>query len=97
MTMEEAVRYAGSASDVRLLPYELQQGDGSTKELMERIESGSTVSVFIGPEGGFEPDEVELARQAGILPITLGKRILRTETAALVVLSWLIYLLEVGV
>ena len=97
MTMEEAVRYAGSASDVRLLPYELQPGDGSTKELMERIESGSTVSVFIGPEGGFEPDEVELARQAGILPITLGKRILRTETAALVVLSWLIYLLEVGV
>jgi len=98
MTMEEAVRFAGQNTDVRLLPYELQKEDGSTRELMESICAGSvsTVSVFIGPEGGFEPDEVELARQAGIRPISLGKRILRTETAALVVLSWLIYLLEIS-
>ena len=95
MTMEEAVRFAGQNTDVRLLPYELQEEDGSTRELMESIHSGRAVSVFIGPEGGFEPEEVELARQAGILPISLGKRILRTETAALVVLSWLIYRFEI--
>ena len=95
MTMEAAVRYAESCTDVRLLPYELQEEDGSTGELFERIAAGSSVSVFIGPEGGFEPGEVERAKEAGILPISLGKRILRTETAALVVLSWLIYRFEI--
>lgn len=95
MTMEEAVRFACQNTVVRLLPYELQEEDGSTRELMESIHSGNAVSVFIGPEGGFEPEEVEMARQAGILPISLGKRILRTETAALVVLSWLIYRFEI--
>ena len=105
MTMEEAVRFASQNTDVRLLPYELQEEDGSTRELMESIRDGngvsgannaSAVSIFIGPEGGFEPEEVELAKAAGVHPISLGKRILRTETAALVVLSWLIYLLEIS-
>ena len=94
MSMEEAVRFAAQNTDVRLLPYELQEEDGSTRELIDGISGGSAVSVFIGPEGGFEPGEVEKAREAGILPISLGKRILRTETAALVVLSWLIYRFE---
>ena len=87
MTMEEAVRFAKENTQTRILPYELQEEDGS-------IEEGTAVSIFIGPEGGFEPGEVELAKAAGILPISLGKRILRTETAALVVLSWLIYRFE---
>ena len=94
MTMEEAVRYAAQNTETRLLPYELQEEDGSTRELIEGIAGGSSVSIFIGPEGGFEPGEVEMAREAGIMPISLGKRILRTETAALVVLSWLIYRFE---
>ena len=96
MTMEQAIQFAAANSDVRLLPYELQEEDGSTRELMESIRSGNSVSVFIGPEGGFEPGEVELAKASGVHPISLGKRILRTETAALVVLSWLIYLLEIS-
>ena len=50
---------------------------------------------FIGPEGGFDPAEVEAAREAGVVPISLGKRILRTETAALVALSFLIYHFEI--
>ena len=94
MTMEEAIRFARQNTDVRLLPYELQEEDGSTRSLIEGIREGNAVSVFIGPEGGFEPDEVEAAKAAGILPVSLGKRILRTETAALVVLSWLIYRFE---
>ena len=96
MTMEQAVQFAAANSDIRLLPYELQEEDGSTRELMESIRGRNSVSVFIGPEGGFEPEEVELARETGVHPISLGKRILRTETAALVVLSWLIYLLEIS-
>lgn len=95
MTMEEAVRFAEQNTDVRLLPYELQEADGSTREVMDGIREGSAVSIFIGPEGGFDPAEVEAAREAGVVPISLGKRILRTETAALVALSFLIYHFEI--
>ena len=95
MTMDQAIRYAADCTDTRLLPYELQETDGSTRERLEGIKEGGAVSIFIGPEGGFEPGEVERAKEAGILPISLGKRILRTETAALVVLSWLIYRFEI--
>ena len=95
MTMDQAIRYAADCTDTRLLPYELQETDGSTRELLEGIKEGGAVSIFIGPEGGFEPGEVERAKEAGIRPISLGKRILRTETAALVVLSWLIYRFEI--
>ena len=95
MTMEEAVRFAEQNTDVRLLPYELQEADGSTREVMDGIREGSAVSIFIGPEGGFDPAEVELARKTGVVPISLGKRILRTETAALVALSFLIYHFEI--
>jgi 16S rRNA (uracil1498-N3)-methyltransferase len=95
MSMEEAVRFAEQNTDVRLLPYELQEADGSTRDVMDGIREGSAVSIFIGPEGGFDPAEVELARKAGIRPISLGKRILRTETAALVALSFLIYHFEI--
>ena len=95
MTMEEAVRFAEQNTDVRLLPYELQEADGSTREVMDGIREGSAVSIFIGPEGGFDPAEVEMAREAGVVPISLGKRILRTETAAMVALSFLIYHFEI--
>lgn len=95
MTMEEAVAYAEQNTQVRVLPYELQKDDGSTKDYLESIRAGQAVSIFIGPEGGFTPEEVELARQAGIRPISLGPRILRTETAGLAFLSWLIYILEI--
>ena len=95
MTMEEAVRFAEQNTDVRLLPYELQEADGSTRDVMDKIREGSAVSIFIGPEGGFDPAEVEAAREAGVVPITLGKRILRTETAAMVALSFLIYHFEI--
>ena len=94
MSMEEAVAYA-EKTQVRVIPYELQEDDGSTKQYLESIQKGQSVSIFIGPEGGFTPEEVELARQNGIRPISLGRRILRTETAGLAFLSWLIYILEI--
>ena len=65
------------------------------KQYLESLKEGQSVSIFIGPEGGFTPAEVELAKEAGIRPISLGRRILRTETAGLAILSWLIYILEI--
>lgn len=95
MSMQEAVRFAEENTDFRMVPYELQKDDGSTKEFMEGIRTKKAASIFIGPEGGFTPEEIETARKADIHPISLGRRILRTETAGLVVLSWLIYILEI--
>lgn len=93
MSMKEAAVYAAK-TDVKLIPYELAKDMAHTREKIEAIRPGQSVAVFIGPEGGFEESEVETALGAGIEPITLGKRILRTETAGLTVLSWLMYHLE---
>ena len=95
MSMKEAVEYAKEQTEVRVIPYELQEDDGSVKQYLESLKEGQSVSIFIGPEGGFAPGEVELAKEAGIRPISLGRRILRTETAGLAIFSWLIYILEI--
>ena len=89
----QAVRMA-SKMDVALIPYELAEDMSRTKEIMENLRPGTSVAVFIGPEGGFSEGEISLAAENGIQPITLGKRILRTETAGLAVLSWIMYQLE---
>lgn len=93
LSFDQAVRKA-SEMDVKLIPYELAEDMSRTRKLMEGIEPGQSVAVFIGPEGGFAETEIELALSKGLEPITLGKRILRTETAGLAVLSWMTYLLE---
>ena len=79
---------------VKLIPYELAEDMGRTREVLGKLEPGQDIAVLIGPEGGFEGKEVESAVAAGAIPITLGRRILRTETAGMTVLSWLMYLLE---
>lgn len=79
---------------VRLIPYELAEDMGRTRDILEGLEPGQDIAVFIGPEGGFEEEEITAAMEAGVIPITLGKRILRTETAGMTVLSWLMYHLE---
>jgi len=93
MSFAQAVKKASELS-VRLIPYELAEGMLATREILERIQPGESVAVFIGPEGGFDESEISLASESGIEPITLGKRILRTETAGMTVLAWLGYLLE---
>ncbi len=65
-----------------------------TKEILSSVKPGQSVGVFIGPEGGFEREEVEQAVQAGAQVISLGKRILRTETAGPALLSVLMFELE---
>ena len=93
MTYKEALAYAKTL-DVVLVPYELADGMNKTKEIIGRIEKGQSIGIFIGPEGGFEKEEVEQAMEMGAEPITLGQRILRTETARLTILSILMYQLE---
>ena len=93
MSFQEAMNYAKEL-DVVLVPYELQEGMKATEAVISKIEQGQSVGIFIGPEGGFTPEEIELAMNHQVQPITLGKRILRTETAGMTVLSILMFLLE---
>ena len=93
LTFKEALKYAESM-DVRLIPYELAKGMQETKEILADIQPRQSIGIFIGPEGGFEEKEVETAISEGAKPITLGKRILRTETAGLAILSVLMFQLE---
>lgn len=93
MNYKEALAYAKEL-DVVMIPYELAKGMPETKAFIEKIQPGQSVGIFIGPEGGFETEEVEQAIESGAAPITLGKRILRTETAGLTTLSILMYHLE---
>ena len=92
--------------DVVLVPYECERGMETTREVIKGIKPGQSIAIFIGPEGGFSPEEIE-----GICPtnkgegyleklsakshrISLGRRILRTETAGLATLSMLIFCLD---
>lgn len=80
--------------DLKFVPYERCEGMDRTRQLLSQIRPGQSVGVLIGPEGGFEEDEIERAEAAGFQAVTLGKRILRTETAGMTMLSILMYLLE---
>ena len=93
MTMKQAVEFAKNM-DVKIIPYENAKGIADTKRIIENIKPGQDIAVFIGPEGGFSEQEIELCRENSIEPITLGKRILRTETAGFTIISWLMYHLE---
>lgn len=93
VSFQEALGLAGDM-DVRLIPYELAKDMEHTRSVIEAVQPGQSIAVFIGPEGGFEESEIQAALSVGIEPVTLGRRILRTETAGLTVLSWLMYRLE---
>ena len=82
--------------DFKLVPYENQEGMAATKRIFDSLKPGMSVAV-IGPEGGFDPLEIEKAQKAGAEPISLGRRILRTETAAVTMLSALMLKLEEGI
>ena len=81
-------------NDVAIIPYERAEGINATRKLFGSIVPGQSVGVLIGPEGGFDEKEAQRAADAGVVPVTLGNRILRTETAGPAVLSILMYLLE---
>ena len=96
MSFDEAVKRASSSEGI-FIPYELSEEYGSLSNLEKEIRSGiKSISVFIGPEGGFDEKEAEAASESGIRLFSLGRRILRTETAALVFLSWIVLKSEGG-
>ena len=71
--------------------HEVEGATSLRSVLQEREQPPFSVNIFVGPEGGFTPDEVELARQYGLIPISLGPRILRAETAGLVAAAAILY------
>lgn len=93
VSFKQAVAMA-SELDVLLLPYECAEGIEHTRRVIASIGKGKSIGIFIGPEGGFDKDELELATNAGADIITLGRRILRTETAGLMLMSVLMYNME---
>jgi len=91
VTFEEACQ---SAVGFSLLPWEGEAALGLRAALQAEIQRSNgalAVNLFIGPEGGFDPSEVEFARSCGIVPVTLGSRVLRAETAGLVAASAILY------
>lgn len=93
LSFREALERAGEL-DLLLIPYELEKGMKRTKEVLQEIRPGRSVGILIGPEGGFEASEVALAESRGAVPVSLGRRILRTETAGMALLSVLMFRLE---
>lgn len=108
MTFKEALKYAsagfdmdggaaqreGDAGTINIIPYENFKDMQSTRRILSDIRPGMSVGIFIGPEGGFEEKEIQMANEAGVRCISLGSRILRTETAPLMLLSVLSFSLE---
>lgn len=93
MSFKEAINY-GKNMDMLLIPYEDAKGITYSREVVENVKNKKSLGIYIGPEGGFPEEEVSFAMEAGAEPITLGHRILRTETAGMALLSILMFMLE---
>lgn len=91
LKFKEAVAEA-KGLDGAIIPYEKEQETG-IRQFVQGFQ-GESIGVFIGPEGGFAEEEIALAQENGITPITLGKRILRTETAGMTTAAILLYELD---
>lgn len=93
VSYEEALAMADQL-DYNVIPYELQTGMEEARKIVDQACKQRSLGIFIGPEGGFEPEEVERAMTRNIHPMTLGKRILRTETAGMSLLSILMFQMQ---
>ena len=83
--------------DVFIVPYENKDGMKATKNALSEIKKGMSVGILIGPEGGFDEKEIAMAEAVGGLTVSLGKRILRTETAAITALSMCMLYAEMNI
>ena len=96
VNFEHAVGLAKN-DGISFICYENERGETLKKFLSGKLvgePKNKSISFFIGPEGGFSKEEIELAKENGVTPVGLGERILRTETASSFVLSTLSYLTE---
>lgn len=96
LTFKEILKQAESF-DICFFADEEEAKEGTSNRIAVRLEKvyhGQTILVLFGPEGGLSRSEAEILRDAGFLPVSLGPRILRTETAPLYVLSAMSYEFE---
>lgn len=93
MDFIDALSYA-KTFDMNIIPYENYKDMEQTVKTLGNIEEMNDIGIFIGPEGGFAEDEIEKAMALEVHPISLGRRILRTETAGMSILSVLMFRLE---
>jgi 16S rRNA (uracil1498-N3)-methyltransferase len=93
VSFKEALDMA-TTFDMNIIPYEEAEGMEYSRKVINDIKGKKTLGIFIGPEGGFAREEVEEAINTGVIPITLGHRILRTETAGMAVMSIIMYELD---
>ena len=89
---KDAVDEAAEDCDLVLFPYE-EELNTHIRDVISDFKGGK-IAVFIGPEGGFDPAEAEYALSKGAVPVSLGKRILRTETAGMACLAMIMYQLD---
>jgi 16S rRNA (uracil1498-N3)-methyltransferase len=92
MNLKDALNEAKESCELVLFPWE-EEKEGSLGAVLQTVdfEKNPKIAVFIGPEGGFSEEEARMALESGAKLVTLGKRILRTETAAPAVLAMLVY------
>ena len=98
-TVKSVMPFAGAIEfvkklDMLILPYENKEGMKATADALKQIKKGQKIGILIGPEGGFEDSEIDRAAESGAKIISLGKRILRTETAAITAMSMLMLYAE---
>lgn len=91
MLLPRACERAQRQGGLVFVPWEEERSLSLRSLLAGQQRRPFVVSIFVGPEGGFAKEEVELARQYGIQPVTLGPRILRAETAGLVAATAILY------
>lgn len=91
MSLSEALIDAQN-SDIIIMPYELEQNTNIKKAI--KSQAAKSIAIFIGPEGGFDASEVTEATRNNVIPVTLGSRILRTETAGVAALTCVMYEFE---
>ena len=104
MTMNEAISFAESQMDTVLFPYELAEGMDLSRDIInslvkEAVDKNSkkekmSIGIFIGPEGGFSENEAKELEGIDAKIVSLGHRILRTETAGMTVMSILSFLMD---
>ncbi|MBN2222965.1 MAG: 16S rRNA (uracil(1498)-N(3))-methyltransferase [Vallitaleaceae bacterium] len=83
-----------SGFDLILVPYENERGMDETRKVISSIQTGMRIAIVIGPEGGFDESEIHELQQQNARIITLGNRILRTETASPAILAMITYQIE---
>ena len=96
LTYKQAMQKA-EKMDLFLVPFESKRGMLDTKDALNEIKAGMKIGIIIGPEGGFEDKEVDEAIAVGGKTVSLGSRILRTETAAMISVGMVMLHVEMNV